>query len=84
MFDTLYNLGLASVIFGFISVGLKYVLHMQSNGLLIRRDWILEFIDTWAVSYLPFAKTTFGLLPDYHTSYPFSPAEMQRLARPNL
>ncbi|KAG2171902.1 hypothetical protein INT44_006692 [Umbelopsis vinacea] len=75
---TIYNPGLASVVFGFIPIGLKYVLHMQNNGLLTRRDWIIGFIGTWAFSYLLIAKTTFGLLPDYNTSYPFSPAEMQR------
>lgn len=75
---SIYNPGLASVIFGFIPIGLKYVLHMQSNGLLTPRDWLYGVLGTWAFSYLLLAKTTFGWLPDYNSPYPYTPAEMQR------
>lgn len=76
--NTVYNPGLASVLFGFVPIGLKYILHMHNSGLLIRRDWIIGLLSLWSFSYLFLAKTTFGLLPDYNTPYPYTAGEMRR------
>jgi hypothetical protein len=75
---TLYNPGLASVLFGFIPIGANYILHMQRHGLLTPRVWVYGIFGTCAFNYLLLAKGTFGWLPDMNTPYPYTQAEMTR------
>lgn len=75
---SIYNPGLASVVFMHIPLGYYYIRYMTESGQLNGRQWALGLVYGVAFWYLMLIKSTFGWLVDYDSPYPFHPAEMQR------
>jgi hypothetical protein len=74
---TLYNPGLAAVVFGHIPLGMWYLREVHASG----RDWALALLYVAVFIVVGMLKVGYGLLADESSAYPFAPEEMERFAR---
>lgn len=74
---SIYNPGLAAVVFLHIPVGMYYIYYVVANGLVSSRDWVIAIIYMAIVLGL-FGVLTYKVLPDRDSEYPFDKVEMER------
>ncbi|MGW8566683.1 HXXEE domain-containing protein [Isoptericola sp. NPDC055881] len=78
---TWYNPGLATVVFGFIPVGIWYFVTVYSAGGIAWTQWLLGLAYGLPVMIFLFVVLGFGILADKNSPYPFTRDEMSRWGR---
>jgi hypothetical protein len=79
---TLYNPGLAAVVFLHFPIGGYYIYIIQSRHLATVWDWVVGIIYMFLFMLIALIKMTYTWLADENSRYAFAPEEMQRFDVP--
>lgn len=79
---TLYNPGLAAVVFIHIPIGIAYLYYIHAAGIVSLWDWVIGIVYLFLVAFLLLYKMTYSWMADKNSPYPFSAAEMKRFHIP--
>jgi hypothetical protein len=77
---SIYNPGLAAVVFGHIPIGVFYIYFAHAQGLMSIWTWVAGIAFMVAVTYLTLPKMTYTWLADRDSPYAFAPVEMERFS----
>jgi len=75
---SIYNPGLGAVVFLHYPVGIYYIYHIVSNGLVGGWDWLIAIVYMFIVAAVGVGGFTYKIMPDRNTTYVFDKAEMER------
>lgn len=78
---TVYNPGLAAVVFGHIPLGIWYLVEVYSQDSVSGRDWLFGVLTLVGFVGIVMLKVGYGLMADRNTRYPFEAWEMARWNR---
>ena len=78
---SLYNPGLAAVVFGHIPLGIWYLVEVYSKGMITLWDWVFAVAYIVIFIGIGMKKIGYGILADKNSLYPFAPEEMERFDR---
>lgn len=78
---TIYNPGLAAVVFGHIPLGIWYFIEAYRTSPVSGWDWLFGVLTLAAFAGIVLRAIGYGLLVDKNSSYPFEPQEMSRWGR---
>ncbi|VVB54776.1 Protein of uncharacterised function with HXXEE motif protein [uncultured archaeon] len=73
-----YSPGVASIIFGWIPIGVVYIYYIQANSMVNLWDWLLAVVWAAVSMLLIFYIIEQKLLGSKNSPYPFDPDEMKR------
>jgi hypothetical protein len=79
---TLYNPGLAAVVFIHIPIGIAYLYFIHATSIVSLWDWVIGVVYLFLVAFLLLYKMTYSWMADKNSPYPFSAAEMRRFHIP--
>ena len=80
---SIYNPGLAAVVFGHIPIGILYIYYICTHNMVGVEDWVFTVLYMFAFQYLGLLKMTFTWLADRSSPYPFAANEMRRFNVPH-
>ena len=83
-FKSLYNPGVATVILGFLPLGIWYLVEIYSKGGVTLWDWTLDVVYIGCFIGVVMLGIGLGILADKNSRYPFAPEEMERFRRHRL
>ena len=75
---SLYNPGLAAVIFLHIPIGIYYIYYIISSGIVSIWSWVIAALYMVFYQFIFFIKMNFTWLPDKNSRFPFNKEEMAR------
>ena len=75
---SLYNPGLAAVVFLHFPIGFYYIWYVSSQGMIRGLDWVIAVVYMVLVAGLVVNGLTYRLLPDRNTKWVFDEVEMRR------
>jgi Protein of unknown function with HXXEE motif len=78
---TMYNPGLATVVFGHVPLGICYLIEVRSRGVVSGWQWLFGALLLAAFVGVIMLGLGYGLMADKNTRYPFEPREMNRWNR---
>jgi uncharacterized protein with HXXEE motif len=80
-FKSLYNPGLAAVVFGHVPLGIWYLTEVYSKSTVTLRDWLLAVVYLGCFIGVVMRLIGFRILAAKDSPYPFAPEEMERFDR---
>jgi len=83
-FKSLYNPGVATVLLGFLPLGIWYLVEIYSKGGVTLWDWTLGVVYIGCFIAVVMLGIGLGILADKNSRYPFAPEEMERFRRHRL
>lgn len=75
---TVYNPGLAAVLFLHVPIGVYYIYYISVNGLATGWDWLWGVLLTLLTAVVCVAWLTYVIMPSRRSTWTFSQAEMER------
>jgi len=75
---TVYSPGVASIVFGWLPIGVVYIYYIVTNNLVNLGDWVVAVVWMAVFVLLNFNVIEQRLLGDKNSPYPFDPDEMKR------
>ncbi len=78
---TVYNPGLAAVVFGHLPVGVWYLITVYSGGAVPLWNWLLAVFYMALFMGVVMMRLGYGVLAGEDSGYPFAPEEMERFDR---
>lgn len=78
---TLYNPGLAAVLFGHVPVGIWYLAEVYAKGMINLWDWIFAVVYIALFIGIGMMRIGYEILAKEDSDYPFTPEEIERFDR---